>query len=54
MSTNAYIILSVVEAVLLVLVLAVALVAIRRRLDAIAAGLTALGSALAASRRTCS
>lgn len=46
MSTTAYIALSVGEAVLLVLVLAIALIQVRRRLDGIAAGLTTLGSAL--------
>lgn len=46
MSTNAFIILSVLEAVLLVVVLAGALILIRRRLDAIAADLGTLGTAL--------
>jgi len=44
--TELLIILSLVEAILLVVVLANALVRIRRRLDAIAAGLTTFGSAL--------
>ena len=46
MSTELLIILSVVEAILLVVVLAIALVLIRRRLNTIAAGLATLGSAL--------
>jgi hypothetical protein len=47
MSTALFILLSVVEAVLLVLVLAVALIQVRRRLTTIAEGLGTLGSALA-------
>ncbi len=45
MSTTAYIVLSVGEAVLLVLVLAVALIRIRQRLDGITANLGALAGA---------
>lgn len=47
MSTDTYIILSVVEAALLVAILAVALIRIRQRLEAIAAALGTLGGALA-------
>ncbi|MDQ6749766.1 MAG: hypothetical protein M3Z33_03280 [Actinomycetota bacterium] len=47
MSTPLLIVLSVVEAVLLVAVLALALIEVRRRLSAIAEGLDTLGSALA-------
>ncbi len=47
MSTPLLIVLSVVEAVLLVVVLALALIEVRRRLSAIAEGLDTLGSALA-------
>ncbi|MEJ7787805.1 MAG: hypothetical protein WKF96_23630 [Solirubrobacteraceae bacterium] len=46
MSTELYIILSVVEALLLVVILAVALFRIRHWLNAIAAGLATLGSVL--------
>lgn len=46
MSATVYILLSVIEAVLLVLVLAIALIRIRVRLDGIAAGLATLASAL--------
>jgi hypothetical protein len=46
MSTSLLIVLSVVEAVLLVVVLALALIEIRRRLTTIADGLETLGSAL--------
>lgn len=46
MSTDAYIALSLAEAGLLVLVLAIALIRIRQHLDAIAAGLSTLGGAL--------
>ena len=46
MSTGLYVLLSVVEAVLLVVVLALALIRIRQRLDEIATGLGTLGSAL--------
>jgi hypothetical protein len=47
MSTALLVVLSVVEAVLLVLVLAVALTRIRQRLERISSGLATLGSALA-------
>ena len=47
MSTSLLIALSVAEAVVLVVVLALALIEIRRRLNAIADGLETLGSALA-------
>ncbi len=47
MSTEAFILLSVLEAVLLVVVLAVALIRIRQRLMTISEGLGTLGSALA-------
>lgn len=46
MSTSLLIVLSVVEAVILIVVLALALIEIRRRLAAIAEGLGTLGSAL--------
>jgi hypothetical protein len=46
MSTSLLIVLSVAEAVLLVVVLALALIEIRRRLTRIADGLNTLGSAL--------
>jgi hypothetical protein len=46
MSTSLLIVLSVAEAVLLVIVLALALIEIRRRLTRIADGLNTLGSAL--------
>ncbi len=46
MSTTTLIVLSVAEAVVLVVVLALALIEIRRRLSAIADGLRTLGSAL--------
>lgn len=46
MSTELYILLSVVEAVLLVVVLALALIRIAQRLNEIAEGLQTLGSAL--------
>lgn len=46
MSTSLLIVLSLVEAVILVVVLALALIEIRRRLTAIAEGLETLGSAL--------
>lgn len=46
MSTSLLIVLSVVEAVVLIVVLALALIEIRRRLNAIAEGLATLGSAL--------
>jgi hypothetical protein len=46
-STELLIVLSVAEAVVLVVVLALALIEIRRRLADIAAGLSTLGSALA-------
>lgn len=46
MSTEVYVLLSVVEAVLLVVVLALALIRISQRLNEIADGLRALGSAL--------
>jgi hypothetical protein len=46
MSTELYILISVLEAVLLVVVLALALIRIRQRLNAIANDLTTLGSAL--------
>lgn len=46
MSTELFILLSVVEAVLLVLVLAVALIQIQRRLTRISNGLDTLGSEL--------
>jgi len=46
MSTSLLIVLSVVEAVILVVVLALALIEIRRRLTTIADGLGTLGSAL--------
>ena len=46
MSTSLLIVLSVVEAVILIVVLALALIEIRRRLTAIAEGLGTLGSAL--------
>jgi len=46
MSTTLLIVLSVAEAVVLVAVLALALIAIRRRLATIAEGLEALGAAL--------
>jgi hypothetical protein len=46
MSTSLLIVLSVAEAVVLVVVLALALIEIRRRLTDIAAGLATLGSAL--------
>jgi len=46
MSTSLYILLSVVEAVLLVVVLALALIRITQRLNEIATGLEALGSSL--------
>ena len=51
MSTELLIILSVVEAVLLVVVLALALIRITQRLEEIAGGLTTLGSALAGSEQ---
>jgi hypothetical protein len=51
MSTDAYIALSVLEAVLLVAVLAVALIQVRRRLENIAGGLETLGGALASIER---
>ncbi len=46
MSTSLLIVLSVAEAVVLVVVLALALIEIRRRLTTIAEGLATLGSAL--------
>jgi len=46
MSTSLLIVLSVAEAVVLIVVLALALIEIRRRLITIAEGLTTLGSAL--------
>lgn len=46
MSTELLIVLSVAEAVVLIVVLALALIEIRRRLSEIAAGLATLGSAL--------
>jgi hypothetical protein len=46
MSTSLLIVLSVVEAVIVVVVLALALIEIRRRLTRIAEGLSTLGSAL--------
>jgi uncharacterized protein YoxC len=46
MSTDAYIILSVALAVVVIAVLAVALILVRRRLDAISEGLATLASAL--------
>jgi len=46
MSTSLLIVLSVAEAVVLIVVLALALIEIRRRLTTIAEGLTTLGSAL--------
>jgi hypothetical protein len=46
MSTSTLVILSVVEAVLVIAVLAIALIEIRRRLNGIAKGLETLGSAL--------
>ncbi|MGI8749540.1 MAG: hypothetical protein ACR2J6_03170 [Thermoleophilaceae bacterium] len=46
MSTATYILLSVAEAVVLVVVLALALIRISQRLNEIASGLQALGSAL--------
>jgi hypothetical protein len=46
MSTDAYIVLSVVLAVVVIAVLAVALILVRRRLDAISEGLATLTSAL--------
>ena len=48
MSTSLLIVLSVAEAVVLVAVLALALIEIRRRLEEIAGGLEALGTALSA------
>ncbi len=46
MSTNTFILLSVLEAVLLVVVLAIALIRIRQHLDGLTASLGALGGAL--------
>lgn len=46
MSTDAYIVLSVLLAVVVVAVLAVALILVRRRLEAISEGLATLSSAL--------
>ncbi len=46
MSTELFVILSVVEAVLLVVVLAIALIRIRQRLNAIAASIDTFGSGL--------
>ena len=46
MSTDAYIVLSVALAVVVIAVLAVALILVRRRLDAISEGLATLASAL--------
>ena len=46
MSNDAYIVLSVVLAVVVIAVLAVALILVRRRLDAISEGLATLASAL--------
>ena len=47
MSTSLLIVLSVIEAVLVIVVLALALIEIRRRLDRVATGLETLASALA-------
>ncbi|MGI8623692.1 MAG: hypothetical protein ACR2NB_09460 [Solirubrobacteraceae bacterium] len=46
MSTDLYVIVSVVEVLLLVVVLAVALIRVRDRLNAIASGVATLGSVL--------
>ena len=46
MSTDAYIVLSVLLALVVIAVLAVALIMVRRRLTAISEGLATLGSAL--------
>lgn len=51
MSTATYIVLSLAEAVLLVVVLAVALVRIRQRLDGIGAGLATVASLLGSVER---